>query len=286
MVRRLGLMVLLLALAQRGIAQQPIPAVDTTRVVELHLTDGTFVTGKVVAEDVATLTLVTAAGVRVAIPLVALMSWREATAPGAAHAFRRDPNDSRLFLGHTARTVPRGRGYVLDYLVFFPVASYGLTERVTLTGGMSLIPFLPDQLFYVAPKVGLVQSPSVSLAAGVLYLRIVGFVPASGYAGIAYGVATVGGEAAAATVLVGYPFAESDWGKEPLVILGGESRVSARVKVMVEGWKLPGADEVPAIGGVRLIGEHVSWDFGLLFLLGASENTWGFLPWIDVSIHF
>jgi hypothetical protein len=254
--------------------------------VELHLTDGTVVTGRVVAEDLATLTLVTASGVRVAVPLTALASWREVVAPTAPGGFGRDPSDSRLFLGHTARTLPRGRGYVLDYLVFFPVASYGLTDRITLTGGMSLVPFLPDQLFYVAPKVGLLQSSSVSLAAGLLYLRIVGFVPASGYAGLGYGVATVGGPSSAATVLVGYPFAESDWGNRPLIILGGESRVSSRVKLMVEAWKLPANDEVPAVGGVRLIGDHVSWDFGLLFLLGSSTSEWGFLPWIDVSIHW
>jgi hypothetical protein len=100
-----------------------------------------------------------------------------------------------------------------------------------------------------------------------------------------YGVATVGGQASSATVLVGYPFVASDWGNQPLVVLGGESRVSARVKLMVEGWKLPGSDVVPTAGGVRLIGDHVSWDFGLLFLLGSSTSTWGFLPWVDVSIH-
>jgi hypothetical protein len=42
---------------------------------------------------------------------------------------------------------------------------------------------------------------------------------------------------------------------------------------MAEAWKLPGADEVPAVGGLRLIGDHVSGDFGLLFLLGSPAAT-------------
>jgi hypothetical protein len=284
MVRRYVLMLLLVALAQRGLAQQPIPAVDTARVVALHLTDGTSVAGRVIAEDVATLTLVTAAGVRVVVPLASLVSWQEVAAPTAPGGVARDPNDSRLFLAHTARSVPRGKGYVLDYLVFFPVVGVGITERLSLTGGMSLIPFSPDQLFYVAPKFNLIESSSVSLAAGVLYLRIVGFIPASGYAGIAYGVTTFGSEKSAATVLVGFPFASGGWEQRPLIVLGGESRVSRRVKLLLEGWRIPGSDDVPAVGGVRLIGNRVSWDFGLLFLFGSHVARGAFLPWVDFAV--
>jgi len=277
---------LLLVVGHAAFAQQPhLPPVDTARVVELRLSDSTMLRGRVVAEDVSSLTLVTVSGARVTVPLASLAAWRdlEASAPSV---WRRDPNDSRLFLTHTARAVPKGRFALLDYLVFFPVASYGVTDRLSLTGGMSLIPGSPDQLFYVAPKYTVVESSPASVAAGVLYLRIVGFVPTSGYAGIAYGVTTIGSSNAAATVLVGFPFASGGWERRPLVVLGGESRVSPRVKLLVEGWSVPGTDVVPAVGGVRLIGTHVSWDLGLLFLVGARETRGGFLPWVDFTIHW
>ena len=279
-----------LALAPAVRAQQPaLPPVDTALVVELRLSDSTSLRGRVVAEDLASLTLVTAAGVRVSVPRASLVRWQSVTPAPAIAApaaeWRGDPNESRLFLAHTARAVPRGKFALLDYLVFFPVASYGVTDRFSLTGGMSLLPFLPDQLFYVAPKYTLVQSQPASLAAGVLYMRVVGFLSAPGYAGIAYGVTTFGGPRTSATVLVGLPFATGGWESRPLVVLGGESRVSSRLKLLAEAWRIPGTDAVPAVGGVRLIGTHVSWDLGLFFLLGSSD-TGGFLPWADFSIHW
>lgn len=267
-------------------AQQPrLPPVDAARVVELRLTDSTTLRGRIVAADTASLTLVTAAGVRVSVPLTSLALWRDVAEPAPGLA-RRDPNDSRLFLTHTARALPKGKFAAVDYLVFFPVASYGVTDRLALTGGMSLIPFSPDQIFYVAPKYTAVQSTDFNLAAGLLYLRVVGFVPTSGYAGIAYGVTTVGDATRSATALVGFPFASGGWGRRPLVVVGGESRVSPRVKLLAEGWSIPGTDVVPAVGGLRLIGDHVSWDFGLLFLLGAKGLGGAFLPWVDFSLHW
>lgn len=290
MARTTSLVLTLLALACAARAQQPaLPPADTAQVVELQLSDSTTVRGRVVAEDVTSLTLVTAAGVRVSVPRASLVRWRlvapaQEGAPAAAQ-WRGDPNESRLFLAHTARALPRGKLAVLDYLVFLPVVSYGVTDRLSLTGGMSLLPFLPDQLFYVAPKYTFVQSQPASLAAGVLYMRVVGFLAAPGYAGVAYGVTTFGGPRSSATVLVGVPFATGGWESRPLVVLGGESRVSARVKLLAEAWRIPGTDAVPAVGGVRLIGTHVSWDLGLFFLLGSRETS-GFLPWVDFSIHW
>jgi hypothetical protein len=286
MVPRIALVVLGLLVARSAAGQQPrLPPVDSTRAVELRLTDSTTLTGRVIAEDLSTLTLVTGAGVRITVPTASLGGWRDA--PGAPPSvIRRDPSDSRLFLVHTARPVPPGKGYVLDYLVFFPVASVGVTERLSLTGGMSLLPFTPDQLLYVAPQFNVLDARSASLAAGVLYMRIVGFIPASGYAGIAYGVTTVGGERSAATVLLGFPFASGGWERRPLVVIGGETRLSARVKLLAEGWTIPGTDAVPLVGGLRLIGRRVSWDFGLFFLLGSQETGTGFLPWVDFAYHW
>jgi hypothetical protein len=287
MVRYFTLILVLVGFGRAAVAQQPrLPPVDTARVVELRLSDSTTVVGRVIAEDLSSLTLITAVGARVNVPLASLVRWTDVAAAPAPIVLTRDPSDSRLFLAHTARSVPRGKGYVLDYLVFLPVVSYGVTDRLSLTGGMSLVPGLPDQLFYVAPKYSLVESPSASFAAGVLYLRVVGFLPTSGYAGIAYGVTTLGNAKSSATVLVGFPFASGGWEQRPLIVLGGETRVSQRVKLLFEGWRIPGSNTVPAVGGLRLIGTHVSWDFGLLFLLGNQTARLGFLPWVDFVLHW
>ena len=287
MMRYFTLVLMLVGLGRAAVAQQPrLPPVDTARVVELRLSDSSTVLGRVIAEDLSSLTLITAVGARVNVPLASMVRWRDAATAAAPVVLTRDPNDSRLFLAHTARAVPRGKGYVLDYMVFFPVVGYGLTDRLSLAGGMSLIPGSPDQLFYLAPKFNLFDSPSASVAAGVLYIRIMGLIPASGYAGMGYGVTTVGNARSSVTALVGFPFASSGWERRPLIVLGGETRVSQSVKLLFEGWRVPGSSTVPAVGGVRLIGARVSWDFGLLFLLGNETTGLGFLPWVDFVIHW
>lgn len=70
------------------------------------------------------------------------------------------------------------------------------------------------------------------------------------------------------------------------MVLGGETRVSARVKLLGEGWRIPGTDAVPLVGGLRLIGGSVSWDFGLFLLLGGNDVGAGFLPWVDFAYHW
>ncbi len=244
MLRGLALVLLLGLLAAPARAQQPaLPPVDTA-VVELQLADGSAVTGRVVAVNDTTCTVMTAAGLTVVIPRRALARWRTVGAPMGGRFGRRDPAGSRLFLAPTARTLPRGQGYVGDYYVFFPVVGYGILDRFTLAGGMSFIPGLPleDQLVYLAPKVGLVRSPKFNLAAGALFMRLgwSNVVDASG--GVAYGVATLGGDDAALTVGLGWPFAAGGGDSRPWIMAGAEWRVSRGVKLLIEGWRFPGIE--------------------------------------------
>jgi len=288
MLSRLVFVPLLLLVSRPAPAQQPrLPAADTV-VVELRLSDGSTLTGRVVATTDSSCTLVTAAGLTVVVPLRSLASWRPEGRWGAyggrfGHA---DPNRSRLFLAPTARTMPRGEGYVGDYYLFFPVVGYGIADRVTLSGGMSIIPGLQidQQLLYLAPKIGLVQTPKFSLAAGALYMRLHWSDLLDAWGGIAYGVATFGSEDAAVTVGLGWPFASGETARDPWIMAGGEQRVSNRVKLVVEGWKFPGSTDVPVVGGVRFIGERIAVDFGLVGVLG-SDMT-GVAPWLDFAVNW
>lgn len=288
MLRRLVFVPLLLLMSRPALAQQPrLPPADTA-VVVLELSDGSTVTGRVVATTDSSCTLVTAAGLTVAVPLRSLAGWR----PGARRAAydgrfgRPDPNRSRLFLAPTARTLPRGDGYVGDYYLFFPVVGYGILDRVMLSGGMSIIPGLnfSQQLLYLAPKVGLVQTPKFNLAAGALYMRLHWTDLVDAWGGVAYGVATFGSEDAAVTAGLGWPFASGGASRDPWVLLGAEQRVSKGIKLLIEGWKFPGSNEVPLVGGVRFIGERIAVDFGLLRLFGG--GTTDVAPWLDFAVNW
>jgi hypothetical protein len=272
-------------LAAPGRAQRaPLPPVDSATVVRLRLNDGSEVLGRVLAWDTDSLTVETTLGLRLRIPPAALRSWRVQRGRLAGGRFlESDPNASRLFFAPTGRTLPAGDGYFADYYLFFPFLAVGATDWLTVAGGASIIPGADNQLVYAAPKLGLVRGPTVNVGVGGIYATVPG---EEGSVGAVYGVATFGSEDQALTLLAGYPFVNGERTREPGVVLGAERRVAGRAKLLIEAWRLPGVNEVPAIFGMRFFGNRVSVDFGLLYVLGAETEGFPFFPWVDFVISW
>jgi len=285
MLRTFALILVLGALPVPARAQQPaVPPVDTA-VIELRLTDGSTIVGRIVAAGDTACTVQTAAGLTVFVPRGVLAGWHRAGAATAEDVSGPpDPGRTRLFLAPTARTLASGQGYAGDYYVFFPVVGYGIADRFMLSGGMSLIPGLTfdEQLVYLAPKVALVRGPHFSLAAGGLFMRLqwADFVSASG--GVGYGVATLGDDAAALTLGLGWPLGAGAHAQHPWIMGGAEYRLSRSVKLLAEGWRFPGSSEVPVVGGIRFIEARVAVDIGLVQVVG--QHDIGIVPWVDFSV--
>ncbi len=182
-----------------------------------------------------------------------------------------DPNRTRLYFAPTARMLSAGEGYFSDYYLFFPGVAVGITDNITIGGGVSLFPFLEfgEQLFYFTPKVGLSAGKQVSLAAGALVVRI----PDDDwddpvFVGILYGVGTVGSEDNSLSIGIGYGFAGDELADKPAVMIGGSSRVARRIALVTESWIIPGVDEPLISYGVRFFGEGVSVDLAFVNILG------------------
>ena len=266
-------------------ADQPptFPDVDTVTVIQLELRDGTKLIGRVMAADDTSLTILTPGGLRAVVPHTAIRKWQVARGRMVDGSFRiEDPNATRLFFTATGRTLDQGQGYFADYFLFFPFLAYGFHDRLTVAGGMSLIPGVEDQLVYIAPKVGLVRSDQFNLAVGGIYATVFD----EGSVGAAYAVATVGNRDNAVSLLVGYPFSSEDIAEVPGFILGGETRVSGSAKLLAELWKLPDVSELPIIFGMRIFGSKLAVDFGLVTALGAEIEGFPFLPWVDFVVNW
>jgi hypothetical protein len=274
----------LVALASRAAGQQPpAPPVDTVTVIAVRLSDGTEVTGRVVAADDSSITLLTFAGTRVTAPRRSIVSWRARKGKVTASGFQEaDPNTSRLFFGPTARTLPQGRGYFADYYLFFPVAGGGVTNDFMVSGGFSIVPGSSEQIAYGAAKLRVVHQSDLSVAIGGLF----GGVPGEGSAGFAYAVTTIGSEDNALTVMGGVPFSTDEVVDEPVFMVGGEARTGGASKFMAEAWKLPGAEEVPLLFGMRWFGHKVGVGFGLIYVLSGDVEGWPFIPWVDFSVNW
>lgn len=249
--------------------------------------DGSELIGTVEAEEQDTVRFRTAGGLRLAMPRSQIRSITEL--PGRfedGRYLRPDPNYTRLLFAPTARPLKNGQGYFSAYEVFFPFLAVGVGDILTLAGGMSLFPGASAQLFYLAPKATVYNSDKLSLAGGVLYLNATtGFEDFEG-AGIVYGVGTYGTGEAAATAGLGWGFFGDDFANDPILMLGGELRVSNSVKLVSENWFPPGSEAYPLSLGVRFFGDRLAADIALIYPAGADMEGFPFMPWLGFAYNF
>lgn len=266
-------------------------AADTSMRQFIKLRDGSSVLGRITQSWGDSARVESGAGVfMLRLASVSSVTLVRATSIHDGAYWPDDPNATRLFFAPTGRMLKKGEGYMANHWLFLMDGYKGVTDRFTLGGAMSLLPtedFLKNNVYFISPKVAITQSERVNTAAGVW----VGTAPFVNDAtndittfGIAYGVATWGGDNGAFTLGGGYGFAQGKLARNPLLMAGGTKRLSRRVAFVSENWLVPNTDRPVASAGIRTIGENLSWDFGFFSVLGAD----GFIPipWLGVAWKF
>jgi len=201
-----------------------------------------------------------------------------------------NPNRTRLYLGPTGRMLKKGEGYFTDFYVFFPGVAFGVTDNITLGGGVSLIPGLDvdHQLFYFTPKVGFKPSENLDLAASLIMVRVPGGdldVDKPKFVGVLFGTGTIGNDANSLTFGVGFGYADTELADKPAVNLGGELRIARRLSLVSENWVFPEVDNPLISYGVRFFGENLAVDLALFNVLGEDAIFPG-VPFIDFVWNF
>lgn len=256
--------------------------------VRILLTDGTSVTGTLVSETEEEVRIRTEAGVTMNIPRESI---RRIEALGDRRFTLIDPNVTRLLFAPTARPIPQGSGYFAIYELFFPFAAYGVTDWGSISGGISLLPFSPQQLIYFAPKVTVHQRDRTAIAGGFMAVTTLGRfdddfdIPVFG---LAFGVLTQGTEERSVTLGAGLGFADGQFARNPAFLVGGEYQVSNSVKLLTENYVVFNVEDALLLGGgVRFFGARLAADFGLFTspaLLG--EGGFPFIPWLGFAYNF
>jgi hypothetical protein len=268
---------ILLAVATPASAQSTAPAPATAAAVpdtltEIRLKDGSVLVGGVDSSTVTQVVLVTRSGTRMTIPRSEILSTRRVALQANGEAWAEDANPTRLFFSPTGRSLPKGEGYVSAYFFFLPFVAYGVTDWLTLAGGTPILPGAFGEIFYVAPKVRLLERGKTSVSAGALSFLATRAVD-KGSAGILYGAGTYGSRDNAITVGAGWFYAETDGyantSDEPVLMIGAERRISRRVKLVTENWLSidPGVNGLIS-GGFRFLGERLSADLGFAGVMG------------------
>ena len=182
----------------------------------------------------------------------------------------KDANRTRLLIGPTARALNPGEVY-LDFSGFVggPFVQAGLTDRVSIGAGTPvLIPGIElGQFFVLTPKVQVFRGMRTSAAVGAMHATARG----EGSAGLGYVVVTRGTTDAAVTAGVGVSYASIDLGSNgtPVLLLGGEKRVTSAYKAIAEGQLTRNGGLVSA--GMRFGRRHKFFDLGLATTLGAGH---------------
>lgn len=272
-----GLLIPVLALLAPVSAQDPPPASVPTAakpaprdtVVEVRLRDGSVLYGRVVEETPERIVVVTVNGVRLEVPRAQVESLRASAGRVVEGAFwAEDPNSTRLFFTSTARPLKKGDGYVSSFMLFLPLVAYGVTDRLTIAGGTPILPVAFGRMWYFAPKYTVSKRERSAFAVGALGFVLPEDFADNGSVGIMYGAGTWGSRDRAITAGAGWGYVwasgTSGVSNDPVIMLGGETRVSRRVKLITENWMFTsGQTEGFVSGGVRFIGDRLSADLGV-----------------------
>ncbi len=254
---------------------------DSAHIQIVTLRDGSTIFGRILAVNGDTVTFQTQAG-NIPLSASAIREIKEIPAADLREGeyWFPNPNSTRLFFAPSGQMLKKGEGYFSDYELFFPGIAYGVTDNVTIGGGVSLFPAaVEDQVYYVTPKIGISVADKVHVAAGVLFARTHG-----GTGGIYYGVGTFGDGNASVTLGGGYGFAGGKIEAKPVGMIGGELRVSRRLGIVTENYLLPVSDNNFLYSfGLRFMGEKLTTDLALVNVSGSDVIG---IPYVDFVFRF
>lgn len=283
------------------------PRADVTSgIVTIRMTDGSVLLARIVDQNEERLKIVTAGGVAMEIPRDKV-DRIDTSGNGVTESRPSDSNYTRLLFSPTGRPLAKGAGYFSDHYVVFPSVAYGLTDNLSISGGVSIIPELGlgEQLFYVAPRFGKQFSDRFAVSAGALWAR--GGEGEDDQLGVGFAMATFGQPDKSLTLGAGLARTVeryTQWqyvnGRErfetfrdvsytPVIVVGGTARLSKRLALVSENWLILHEDfelsEQPFAVGLRFLGDKLSADVGLI-LIGEVIEEGLPVPWLSVSYHF
>jgi hypothetical protein len=203
-----------------------------------------------------------------------------------------DPNYSRLLFAPTGRPLRKGDGYFSDHELVFPGVAVGLTDNLSIAGGLSVIPGLrlDRQVFYVSPRIGWNLGDKAAVSFGALYAAVPDDDDVDDLA-VGFAVGTLGDRKRSLSVGLGLGDVHlpDGFNPTPILMIGGTVTLSRHTALVSESWFALGEDfnptEQPFGLGIRFFGEKLSADVGLVFVPEyVAEGI--FLPWASISYHF
>jgi hypothetical protein len=180
--------------------------------------------------------------------------------------------DAHYLISPSAIPLSPGEAYFQNTMALYNSFNVGITNNISFLGGV----ILPIAAFF-SPNINFKITNGVYAGCGIIAADITGLP----YGGAAYGQLTFGGRNAHVSLAGGYGVLE---GIEKyyitnkitkieigLISINATKRFSPKYAIVTENWFTPTEGISIITGGLRLMGEKNSWDFGIARISSSSR---------------
>ncbi len=215
-------------------------------------------------------------------------------------------NPTRYFVSPSAFNLKKGQGYYQNVYVDLSFVNYGVTNWLSLGGGVELIGSLISTvhgefppLYVFTPKIGIEVGKNWHIGAGFMggiygggYIGSDGRGSATRVIGLAFGNATYGSPDYNITFGAGFPIStETGEFISPVLMLSGTYRISRKISLISENL-IMSSDQIDLdVGsifgyGIRVNAEAMSIDIGFYNNRLIAQTLIIGVPYIDFTIRF
>lgn len=265
---------------------------DTTTLYRIETTDGNEFFGSVVMQDTDSMVLKTTLYGELTLRKINI---RKITAliPTVYREGKYWPENlqaGRYFWVPSGHGLKAGEGYYQNVWVMFNQFAVGVTDWLSLGGGMVplfLFPEAPTPVWF-SPKISIpVSKNKFSLGAGALAGTWIGEEGEGGF-GIVYGLTTIGDRSNNITFGMGYGYSQGDFNDNPTLSLSFMIRTGPKGYIVSENYYI-GMGQNPftliSFGGRSLV-RKVGVDYGLWIPFSKDMEELFAIPWIGFTVPF
>ncbi len=199
-----------------------------------------------------------------------------------------NPQSTRYLWSPNGYGLKKGEGYYQNIWVLWNQFSYGLTDNLSVGGGVVPL-FLfgggPTPVFATAKFSVPVIKNKVNVGGGAIVGTVLGEED-MGF-GILYGLSTFGTPDNNISVGLGYGFGGGEWASAPMININGMFRATNRGYFITENYYIPfgGENTIVLSLGWRWIIKKAALDFGLVLPVIEDAGFIG-IPWLGFTVPF
>jgi hypothetical protein len=202
----------------------------------------------------------------------------------------KNPHATRLLFAPTAIPLRQGEGYYQNIYIVGNMFNVGVLNNLSIGGGFDFITMFSTfddtwrPMLNFNFKSGFRMSENFHMGIGGLYAT----VPGEGYAGILYGLGTVGSYNSNFTAGLGWGFVDGTFEQKPFIMFGGMARISEKLWFVSENWVAPldhdNAYYFVFSYGLRFAANRIAVDLAFINSKDIIQNLIIGVPYVDFVV--